>query len=238
MILNKKVIKELGYELFENEWSIFKLDFSPLVKQLIESPYVLVPFNLEDSIQDFPDFLKIQKNDQEIFKSLLMSFMTIHDLRIFLYGEGESIAHHFPLALCEIDYILNNTYYLKDLGEEFSTCKLKVGQSKDFLDYYIVVNNNMLLFCQPGSENQYKVTLKYKHAIRNIELQIDRSNPRLICLVVKDQQKYKDYLIELHEVNKTTGMKTYLEETRKSVKNTEYILLDSYIDDLLNKWQY
>ena len=39
-------------------------------------------------------------------------------------------------------------------------------------------------------------------------------------------------------MNKTTGTKQYIEENRKGVRNTEYLLLDSYIDDLLNKWTF
>ena len=96
-----------------------------------------------------------------------------------------------------------------------------------------------MLLCQPGNEEQHQVSIKYLHALRNIELQIDRSNPRILYLVVKDiSSKFKDYQLEFQDVNKTTGVKQFLEENRKSIRNTEYLLLDSYIDDLLNKWTY
>ena len=113
MILNKKIIKETGYELFEMEWNDFKSDFNNLVKQLIETPFVLVPFNLEDSIVDFPNFLKIQKSDSDIFRSYLMTFMIIHDLRIGIYKDGFYIKNKFPISLCENELIVGNTYYLK-----------------------------------------------------------------------------------------------------------------------------
>lgn len=101
---------------------------------------------------------------------------------------------------------------------------------------------NYIYFCAiiMTSQSQIEeVVLKNKYSLRNIELQIDRSNPRQIYLVVKDlNNKYHDYLIELPDVTKAIEFKQFLEEARKTIVNTEYLMLDSYIDDLLNKWNY
>jgi hypothetical protein len=50
-IINNKLIRETGFELFENEWRNFKSDFSIVVESLISKPYLIIPFNLEDIIE-------------------------------------------------------------------------------------------------------------------------------------------------------------------------------------------
>jgi hypothetical protein len=113
MTLNKKIIRETGYELFEQEWEEYSKSVDIVIKKLIDSPYILIPFNLEDSINDFPPFLKLYKTDSEIFKANLMAFMEIHDLRIGIYRDGETIKSKFPISLCEQDLIVGHKYYLK-----------------------------------------------------------------------------------------------------------------------------
>ena len=50
-IINNKLIRETGFELFENEWRNLKSDFSIIVESLISKPYLIIPFNLEDIIE-------------------------------------------------------------------------------------------------------------------------------------------------------------------------------------------
>ena len=80
--------------------------------------------------------------------------------------------------------------------------------------------------------------IKYKYALRHLEAQIDRADPRLLNLIVKDKNNYIDLILVFEDVNKVIAVKKSLEEQRKSSRNTEYILLDSYFDDLINKWKF
>jgi len=50
-ISNNKLIRETGFELFENEWRNFKSCFNTIIESLISKPYLLIPFNLEDIIE-------------------------------------------------------------------------------------------------------------------------------------------------------------------------------------------
>jgi len=50
IILNNKYIRETGFELFEEEWKRYSADIKETVNELISKPYLLIPFNLEDSI--------------------------------------------------------------------------------------------------------------------------------------------------------------------------------------------
>ena len=80
--------------------------------------------------------------------------------------------------------------------------------------------------------------IKFKYALRDLEAQVDRSDPRVLTVVAKDKDKYVDLSLNLEDIHKTAELKRNLEENRKSYRNTEYLLLDTYFDDLIGKWKF
>lgn len=113
MILNKKIIRDTGYEIFDDEWYCYTSDLTVTLKKLIEMPFLLVPFNLEDSLGNFPNLLKMQKTDTEIFRSLVLMFMMIYDIRIGIYRDSNFIKDKFPLKHGEEELILFKKYSIK-----------------------------------------------------------------------------------------------------------------------------
>lgn len=113
MIINKKVIRDLGYELFEQEWNNYKQDITSTVQKIISTPYLLVPFNLEDTVLDFPIELKTQKGETDIFKSGIMTFMMLYDIRVGIYKDNMYLKDKFPLRLGETDLSLYKKYLMK-----------------------------------------------------------------------------------------------------------------------------
>lgn len=114
MILNKKPIRETGFEIFESEWSDYcNNEYSFLINKVIDTPFCIIPFTMEDLIDDFPEFLKIQRSDIDLFKSLILNFIMIYDMRIKIYKNDAFLKERFPLKLTEKDPSLNYTYNLK-----------------------------------------------------------------------------------------------------------------------------
>lgn len=109
---------------------------------------------------------------------------------------------------------------------------------KNYINFVMVIYQNHLYFAQPDLKDQSFSIIKYKYALRHLEAQIDRSDPRVLNLIVKDKNQYIDISLYFDDVTKTTAVKKSLEEHRKSSRNTEYLLLDSYFDDLISKWKF
>jgi hypothetical protein len=259
IIINNKYIRETGFEHFENEWKNYKVDISVVIEDLVSKPFLLIPFNLEDTIEgkiikcynyisyiDYPKILKIQKTDLDIFKSNLINFMTLFDLRQNIYREASLIKDSFPLKLSGFELEVDQTYNLMskymnsnlDIGLEMYNCKLKSTFSSVFLNYIMIVYQNYLYFAQPDLKDSSFSLVKYKYALRHLEAQIDRSDPRVLNLIVVDKGKYVEIALSFEDVGKTSQIKKILEEHRKSSRNTEYLLLDSYFDDLISKWKF
>ena len=118
-------------------------------------------------------------------------------------------------------------------------CKLKNNSTiKNFLNYVLLIYQNHMFFAQPDQKDPSFAQIKFKYALRHLEAQFDRSDPRVLNLIVKDRNIYIDITLYFEDVNKTAAVKKSLEEQRKSSRNTEYLLLDSYFDDLISKWKF
>lgn len=114
---------------------------------------------------------------------------------------------------------------------------MRIGIQKNLINYFIVIEQNYILFCIIDQNKNDIAIVKYKYALRHLELQIDRADPRILNLIVKDSKnEYIDLCLYMDEVGTVTTLKRLLEEHRKSSRNTEYILLVSYFDEMLNKW--
>ena len=50
-IQNNRLIRDIGYEIFENEWNNYQKDFSIDIENLISHPFLLIPYNLEDIVE-------------------------------------------------------------------------------------------------------------------------------------------------------------------------------------------
>lgn len=106
------------------------------------------------------------------------------------------------------------------------------------MNFYMLIYQNHLYFAQPDFNDPSFSVVKYKYALRHLEAHIDRSDPRIINLVVKVKKEYFDIFLYFEDVSLTMNVKKILEENRRSAKNTEYLLLDSYFDDLISKWKF
>lgn len=101
----------------------------------------------------------------------------------------------------------------------------------------MLIEQNHVLFCLIDTNKSDIAVVKHKYALRHLEVQVDRADPRILNLIVKDNKnEYIDLCMYLDEIAKVTSLKRMLEEQRKSSRNTEYILLVSYFDELLNNW--
>lgn len=98
------------------------------------------------------------------------------------------------------------------------------------------IDQNYLVFCTPDPLKTEFAIVKNKYALRHLEVQMDRSDPRILNTIVKEKEDLIDLAIYFDDVNRATTIKKQLEEHLKNSKSTEFILLVSYFDELLNKF--
>jgi hypothetical protein len=115
---------------------------------------------------------------------------------------------------------------------------MKNNSIKNYQNSKLIIYQNHLIFATTEANNPMHFLIKYKYALRHIEIQFDKSDPRVLNLIAKERNNYIDLSILFDEINKCSAMKKLIEENRKSSKNTEYLLFDSYFDSMLMKMTY
>ena len=81
MTMANHFIKETAYEMFCQEWKEYCKDINLVLNETLQHAFLIIPFNLVENIDEFPSILKPPKNDKEIFKSNVINYMSLHDLR-------------------------------------------------------------------------------------------------------------------------------------------------------------
>jgi hypothetical protein len=119
---------------------------------------------------------------------------------------------------------------------------MKTNFMKSYLNYFLIIFQNLLCFAeidpnQNSKKNDF-VIMKYKYALRYVEAHFDRSDPRVLNVVVKENSNFLDLSVYFDDMGKTSNIKQSIDENRKSARNTEYLLLDSYFDELINKMKF
>jgi len=102
----------------------------------------------------------------------------------------------------------------------------------------MIIFQNQLCFASIDTNKNDVVTMKYKYPLRYVEAHFDRSDPRLLNIVAKDNNSFVDLSVYFDEMGKTSNIKQIIEENRKSERNNEYLLLDSYFAELINKMKF
>jgi hypothetical protein len=162
--------------------------------------------------------------------------MTIHDLRVKILREGELMIDSFPLKPGGSEMDLEIKY--KNVGLGMYACKLKQSTSKIASSVYLTIFQNHLYFSQQDPKDPQFYVNKYKYALRHLEVQMDSRDSKSMNIIVKDKAGYIDLSLLFEDSNKAGLIKRILEENRKSARNMEYKLLDSFFDELINKWKY
>ncbi len=97
----------------------------------------------------------------------------------------------------------------------------------------MVICHNKIAFAIREDKISQNLRIKFIYSLRHIEIQIDRMDNRSLLMIAKEKNNYIDLLLNFDKSDKVIPMKKILEENRKSVKNTEYLLFDSYFDNLI-----
>ena len=89
-LLERNVIKENGYLIFEQEFKLYKYQKNELgqaINSIITGPYLLIPFNYEDFSEgklflfkiDYPQLLNINLSELDTFRMKSIFFITFYD---------------------------------------------------------------------------------------------------------------------------------------------------------------
>ena len=249
----KKLLTEdtsLKFIAFENSQKAFQHYTIPIdkkIKDLVSSPFILVPLIYLDTDEDTPIYLRENKYIFQTLQIYILNIFILYDILSNLLGFKNDLiinSKKFPLQIQQNNYVLGNTYSDKDLGKKFDLNEIiinnKIIKSVIFFDMEYFYLGNIL---SNSYNNLSEIKIIKKLSLRNIVVKIPKNNEDYeenTLLEIYDKtdegKNNKNHLIiNCFKTDKAIGMKNDIEQQRINSLNLEYSLFESFFEAIKRK---
>ena len=237
---NKHLWKK-SYNLMNAAYGQYVKSIDKKINDLITLPHVLVPVNFTNFYEDIPKNLIQNLTPEQIAKSNFIVLMQIHDIIYKLDdNEKEMIkSQRFPLE-AKYKYFSNGkTIEKNEIGENYAFCKvIDNGNQNSSL---VILTGDSLYLAEITSGNFddiSSVKIIKKILLRNLEIKVSVKDEEILEVADKNSERSNLKYISIHCLNpgNTGKMFNYLSKQKKNCLQAEYTLLNTYLDNLENKF--
>ena len=223
------------------------------IKDLISSPFILIPLIYLDEQEDVPQNFKEVKFNYQILNAYIMKILILYDMLNDLFDCQydmiiETKKNPFELPK-QADFLVGKEYFNLDLGKENILCELiinkKIIKAVIFFDFQNVYFGQIMT---NSYKNLSKIKLVKKYNLRNIEVKIPNSNESFenenTLLEIYDGTQEKNNIlgqsnrlvINCFEVEKTVIVYKQLKKEKNNAIQLEFSLFDSFLDAIEKKF--
>ena len=223
------------------------------IKDLISSPFILIPLIYLDEQEDVPQNFKEIKFNYQILSAYIMKILILYDMLNDLFNCQydmiiETKKNPFELPK-QADFLVGKEYFNLDLGKENILCELiinkKIIKAVIFFDFQNVYFGQIMT---NSYKNLSKIKLVKKYNLRNIEVKVPNSNESFenenTLLEIYDGTKENNdilgqsnrLIINCFEVEKTVIVYKQLKKEKNNAIQLEFSLFDSFLDAIEKKF--
>ena len=209
------------------------------ISDLVTLPNILVPIIYIDKIEEIPEYLREDKNNNEFLRNYIFNIFFINDIINDLVDNKKEIikSKKFPLELETIKFSIGKEYSEKDLGEDYVHCK--IFRNKNYVVSQAILSADTLYFGEVMSGNfndLSKIKIFKKIPMRYIDIKPGDSSLTLniIDKTTKITQKNPIKMNCLNEDN-TKTMYNYLIQQMIFCQNLEESLFSSFMEEMKKK---
>ena len=223
------------------------------IKDLISSPFILIPLIYLDEQEDVPQNFKEIKFNYQILSAYIMKILILYDMLNDLFNCQydmiiETKKNPFELPK-QADFVVGKEYNNLDLGKENILCELiinkKIIKAVIFFDFQNVYFGQIMT---NSYKNLSKIKLVKKYNLRNIEVKVPNSNESFenenTLLEIYDGTKENNdilgqsnrLIINCFEVEKTVIVYKQLKKEKNNAIQLEFSLFDSFLDAIEKKF--
>jgi hypothetical protein len=253
-ILNQdKSLKSLTYITSVKALEQYINPMDKKIKDLISSPFILIPLIYLDEQEDVPQNFKEIKFNYQILNAYIMKILILYDMLNDLFNCQydmiiETKKNPFELPK-QADFLVGKEYFNLDLGKENILCELiinkKIIKAVIFFDFQNVYFGQIMT---NSYKNLSKIKLVKKYNLRNIEVKIPNSNESFenenTLLEIYDGTQEKNNIlgqsnrlvINCFEVEKTVIVYKQLKKEKNNAIQLEFSLFDSFLDAIEKKF--
>lgn len=224
---NSKAVQHSCLSIYEKEAKNYAIKLSNLISSCLSEPYALLK---QEEVQE-----QINTNTQINTTKAEIKAFKIHIMTIMsLYEIFSSIIKIDKITFEQVKGTIGGSLNeMKIEKKEEHKCKICQEHNTGFKDGTIALNEDNYLEVVIESIN-YHNNIK----VSSLEVQIDRSEPRIINIVYTDEEgEIKEILVSFKEdVAKTVQIKRLLEDQSNFLRNNEFRLVKGFFDKLVTQY--
>ena len=237
--LKKEKFKEKTYSLIQIEYKKYKEMENFNFQKLILNCHLFLPIDIIGLTESYPTYLnKINQDSiEETYNNNILTFFYIHDLlytikNIYSNTKKDLIKDKFPIQFNE--FKVDKQYNIVDIGPSIERyeCQSRGNNATEYSDSLILIYGNGLYVGRNSSNPNY-TRISNKFFLSECNVQIDRSDPRVVMLFeigIDNNINNIDFLFK--DVEMAKRVKRNVEEHSKNAKRAEEKKLDYYIYNL------
>ena len=217
-------------------------NFDKKINDLITLPHILVPVNYTNFYEDIPKNMIQNLTPEQILKSNFIVLMHIHDIICKLDNKNKEMikSQRFPLEAKYKYFSTNKTVEKKELGEDYAFCKV-IDDRGNQINSLIFLTGDSLYLAEITSgnfEDISSVKINRKIMLRTLEIKVSVKDEEILEIADIDLEiaNIKFSIIHCLNLENTGKMFNFLSKQKKNCLQAEYALLNSYLDNLENKF--
>ena len=255
LLKQDKTLKNIAYITSEETLEQYLIPLDKKIKDLITTPFILIPLIYLDKIEEVLEYFKEVKSNQQILKMHIMKILILYDMLNYLFNCQndfiiEKKKNPFELPK-QADFILGKEYSNLDLGKNYINCQLFIN--KNLINKAIIFFDFQNIYFGQIMSNSYKnlskLKLLKKYNLRNIEVKMHNSNKSSnqenTLLEIYDNTKENtnilgqntNLIINCFEIGKTVSIFEQLMKEKENAIILEFSLFESFIDKIEKKFK-
>ena len=236
--LKMEKLKEKTYSLLQIQYKKYLELENFNFQKLITGCHLFLPIDTIGLSERYPIYLnKINQDSiEETYNNNILTFFYIHDLyysiKNFPNKKKELIKNKFPIQFKEFQ--VDKQYNIVDIGPSIERyeCQSRGGNTIEYSDSLILIFGNRLYVGRNSSNPNY-TRISSKFFLSECNVQIDRSDPRVVMLFeigIDNNINNIDFLFK--DVDMAKKVKRNVEEHVKNAKKKESKMIENYINNL------
>ena len=236
--LKMEKLKEKTYSLLQIQYKKYLELENFNFQKLITGCHLFLPIDTIGLSERYPIYLnKINQDSiEETYNNNILTFFYIHDLyysiKNFPNKKKELIKNKFPIQFKEFQ--VDKQYNIVDIGPSIERyeCQSRGGNTIEYSDSLILIFGNRLYVGRNSSNPNY-TRISSKFFLSECNVQIDRSDPRVVMLFeigIDNNINNIDFLFK--DVDMAKKFKRNVEEHVKNAKKKESKMIENYINNL------